>query len=131
MYRPEVGTTLTIFLPGESLRAPVARVVDRDTVLIELVVPPLNQARLHTYRLGDIVPVRRAQGELGEFWEAVDERRLAPDPEAAPRKKAPAKKAPARSKPKAGSKPKKAPPKAKAKAKAKAKPGGKRRAMVG
>jgi hypothetical protein len=93
MYQPAMGSGLTVSLPGETVRATVARVVNRNTVLVELNAPLLNPARSHSYRVGDIVYVRRVEdmlgGPNGEKWEAVDERRLPePPPEAKPRRKA-------------------------------------------
>jgi endonuclease YncB( thermonuclease family) len=86
MYEPALGTGLVVSLPGETVRATVARVVNRHTVLVELTPPLLNPAKLHHYRIGDIVCCHREQGELGETWQAIDERRLAPGPKL-PKKK--------------------------------------------
>jgi hypothetical protein len=76
MYQPTTGSGLVVSLPGETVRAIVARVVSRDTVLVELGHPLLNPTRQHNYRIGDIICCQRNWGELGEFWEAIDERRL-------------------------------------------------------
>lgn len=84
MYVPALGSALVISLPGETVRATVARVVNPHTVFVELGAPLLNPARAHNYRAGDIVCAERSSNELGELWEAVDERRLAA---AAPKKK--------------------------------------------
>jgi hypothetical protein len=94
MYQPTTGTGLVVSLPGETVRSIVARVVSRDTVLVELQSPLLNPARMHNYRVGDIVCCKRAHGELGELWEAIDERRLPPAPELKPKKMARKKPAP-------------------------------------
>lgn len=90
MYQPAEGSGLTVSLPGETVRAVVARVVNKNTVFVELNAPLLNPARQHQYRAGDIVCVRRAISELGEFWEAVDERQLAVPPAKPKRKRQPA-----------------------------------------
>ena|SRR5215469_13516243 len=84
MYTPAHGSALVISLPGETVRGIVARVVNDDTVLVELGAPLLNPARMHTYRSGDIICAKRAFGELGEFWRAVEDRAL---PIAVPKRK--------------------------------------------
>lgn len=88
MFQPAVGGQLTVALPGETVRSTVVRVVSKHRVLIELTHQPLNPAKTHTYRVGDVVCCDRVDGELGERWEAVDERRLALPPESKPRKPA-------------------------------------------
>ena len=90
MYQPQTGTGLVVSLPGETVRAEVVRVADRDTVVVELLAPLLNPSRLHQYRVGDVVCCKRAWHELGESWEAVDERRL-PSVPVESKRKAPAK----------------------------------------
>ena len=76
MFQPALDTVLVITLPGEQVRAPVVRLWDEDTVICELTGHPPNQAKLHTYRKGDLVPVQRTHNGLGEVWEALDERLL-------------------------------------------------------
>jgi hypothetical protein len=76
MFHPAVDTVLTVTLPGEILRAPVVKLWDDDTVIVELTGVPLNPGKTHAYRKGDLVPVQRCRGALGESWQAIDERRL-------------------------------------------------------
>jgi hypothetical protein len=75
-FIPAIDDLLTVSLPGEILRMPVIRVVDRDTVFCELDGNPLNPSKQHSYRKGDVVAVRRRKGALGETWQAVDDRVL-------------------------------------------------------
>lgn len=75
-FVPTVDQMLTVTLPGESIRAPVIRIVDIKTVFVKLDSTPLNPAKSHSWRLGDVVAVRRKNGELGEVWEALDDRVL-------------------------------------------------------
>jgi|SRR6185295_15227168 hypothetical protein len=102
MYTPAVDTLLTVAFPGEALRVPVIKVVDRNTCFVRLDATPLNPAKSHQYRIGDVVAVRRDWGELGELWRAVDDRVLfareteEKEPELpTKRRRAPAKKKPA------------------------------------
>lgn len=75
-YVPAVDQMLVVNLPGESIRAPVIKVVDHRTVFVKLDSTPFNPAKSHSYRLNDIVAVRRKNMELGTVWEAVDDRVL-------------------------------------------------------
>lgn len=75
-FVPSVGQMLTVSLPGEMLRAPVVRVLGRSTVFVRLDSTPLNPGKAHSYRLHDLVAVRRHKGELAEEWRAVDDRVL-------------------------------------------------------
>lgn len=81
-YIPQPGAQLTVTLPGEVMRAMVTRLIDRNTVLVEIGQP---MAKSHNYRKDDIVACRRKFGDLGEFWEAFDDRipieSIQPEPE--------------------------------------------------
>jgi hypothetical protein len=67
------------------VRAPVSRVINRNTVFVCLDANPLNPAKQHTYRKGDVIACRRREGPLGERWEALSERELyQPPPEVPP-----------------------------------------------
>jgi hypothetical protein len=86
MFSPRADDNLTVTLPGETMRAKVKRVVDRNTVFVEIGQP---MTRSHNYRLGDLVACRRTPGVLGETWQALDDRVLfnrpvAPEPEIKP-----------------------------------------------
>ena len=72
MFVPQEGQFLIVMLPGEATRAVVNRVVNDDTVLVEMVAIPVS--RQHMHRRGDIIAATRVQGPLGETWEAMDER---------------------------------------------------------
>lgn len=74
MFMPNIGDLLVVTMPGETVRVPVMKVIDRDTVFVSFDVQTVS--RQHSYRRGDIVPVRRTIGELGESWHAIDERSL-------------------------------------------------------
>lgn len=71
MFTPNVGTFLVISLPGETMRAKVDRVVNRNTVLVTLGQP---MAKSHNYRLGDMVACRRTPAKEfgGETWDAIE-----------------------------------------------------------
>lgn len=60
---PAEQTLVTISLPGETLRATVARVVNPNLLVVELTAAPM--AKSHSYRFGDFVPCRREVTELG------------------------------------------------------------------
>lgn len=83
-FVPTVGHVLSIQLPGEMVRATVARVVNDDTVICVL-----NQgivlAKSHRYRFNDAVSCRRVKNALGQpVWQSV-EGRLAHTPPPAPK----------------------------------------------
>src|SRR5215472_6050723 len=80
-FVPEEGQLLQVWLPGESLRAPVIRIFNNSIVFVQLDSHPLNPGHSHNYRHKDVIPVQRVQHELGERWEAMDERLLAAPPE--------------------------------------------------
>lgn len=90
MFIPAPGTMLTVDLPGERLRAQVTSVYDQDTVFV-VIGQPLTKN--HTYRKDDLITCLRTQTDLGEIWEAMDERVLwartqeAKEPELPVRKK--------------------------------------------
>ncbi len=75
-FVPTVDQMLIVSLPGEMMRAPVIKLVDHKTVFVKFDTTPLNPAKQHSYRLGDVVAVRRRDGDLGPVWEAVDDRVL-------------------------------------------------------
>lgn len=83
MYIPAVDSHLTVTLPGEIMRCCVVNVVNRNTVMVELGQP---FSKVHQWRKGDIVGVRRKANSLGEIWEAEDDRVIlrAEEPEIAP-----------------------------------------------
>src|SRR5580765_7051066 len=76
MFQPTIDTVLTISLPGESLRAPVTKVIDANTVFVVLDAAPLNPAKSHSYRKDDMIACRRKRTVLGEEWVAFDDRVL-------------------------------------------------------
>lgn len=82
VFVPRVDTYLTIDLPGERTRALVKRVVDTDTVIVELTSQPMSKT--HQYRVRDLIPVRRGHpGEMAapgspEIWVAVEMRATLP-----------------------------------------------------
>lgn len=64
---------VTVDLGGEVIRCPVRRVVDEDTVLLELTGVPMS--RNHAFKQGDFVGARRRRGLNGrDEWKAVDPR---------------------------------------------------------
>src|SRR5262249_4500177 len=75
-YVPKEGDFLTLYLPGEMVRAKVLRASSGDSCIAQIESVPM--ARGHTYKREDIVPVRRAIDKfLGhERWEIVAEREL-------------------------------------------------------
>ncbi len=66
---------LVVDLPGERLRCRVIAVADHDHAVVEISSQPM--AKSHSYRKGDTVAVERQLTDLGEIWEAMDERLLA------------------------------------------------------
>ncbi len=78
MYQPQVDSILTVSLPDETVRARVAKIVNKNMVMVELIGAPPNHAKSHTFRKGDFVPVERESGGLldQDRWVAVDERLL-------------------------------------------------------
>lgn len=80
MWLPKIDADLTVDLPGERLRASVRRIVDEDTVIVELTSGPM--AKTHTYRKGDLIAVRRTAAPFNqEMWTVVEERRAFIPPE--------------------------------------------------
>ena len=76
-YRPEIGQTLTVDLPGESVRALIDGVVNVDACTCVIVSTPIATPR-HGYNRDDCIPVRRGVKEpLGiECWEVVSDREM-------------------------------------------------------
>jgi hypothetical protein len=66
------GSVLTVDLGGERMRATVRKVLDPDTVIVEITGVPFT--RNHGYKQGDMVGCRRESGLLGEVWRAVNDR---------------------------------------------------------
>jgi hypothetical protein len=77
MFIPSVGSFLVVSLPGETMRAKVDRVVNRNTVLVTLGQP---MAKSHAYRLGEVVACRRTPArEFGnETWDVIEVPRVPP-----------------------------------------------------
>lgn len=77
-FIPQAGTTdkpsyLVVQFPGESMRCPVQKVVDEDTVIIRIDSPPIS--RVHSFRFDEIVGVRRrSTAGRQDVWEAQTER---------------------------------------------------------
>jgi hypothetical protein len=64
---------VTVDLGGEVMRCTVRRVVDQDTVLLELTGVPMS--RNHGFKQGDFVGARRRRALNGrDDWKAVDPR---------------------------------------------------------
>lgn len=77
MWIPGENTELTIRLPGEITRATVTKVVNPNTLIVELTSVPMSKT--HNYRFRDLLAVRRKKDYLqNETWEAVEERRSLP-----------------------------------------------------
>lgn len=67
------GSVITVDLGGEVIRCPVRRVLDEDTVLLELTGVPMS--RNHNFKQGDFVGARRQRALSGrDEWKAVDPR---------------------------------------------------------
>ncbi len=77
-YEPQVGQMLTVEIPGERIRAPIVRVLDSETVVIEVQTPPM--ARAGVFRVGDIGIAKRSSSELEDFWFAREPYREPPPP---------------------------------------------------
>lgn len=70
-FLPKIDQTLLVDLPGERLLTTVKRVSPPDMAIVELSNQPL--AKSHSYKKGDLVPVRRTPDMLGEKWEAISQ----------------------------------------------------------
>lgn len=75
-FLPRIGEDLTVVLPSETMRARITRVVDADTVIVEIGQPFM---KTHNYRRGDLVACRRTPGVLGETWQAIEVRPSLPN----------------------------------------------------
>jgi hypothetical protein len=74
-YVPAAGGRLTVTLPGENVTSTVTSVKSRDVVICKLTGPVFGFGRLHSYRSGETVAVRRAVDQFGiEIWEVITER---------------------------------------------------------
>lgn len=84
MWIPAVDSFITIDLPGERLRAQVQKIVDEDTVIVEVTSQPM--AKSHSYKFKDIIACRRQTGEFNEIWRVVEERKtlVVPPPKPKP-----------------------------------------------
>lgn len=97
-FVPRAGALLTVQMPGETMRCPIERVIDADTVIVLIDAPPMT--RQHFFRKGDKVGVRRVTINGTEVWEALSDRdfvaarspSLPPVPKAKTKPKSPAKK---------------------------------------
>jgi hypothetical protein len=74
-FVPQVDGFLTVSLQGEVTRGTVHSVHDEDTAIVKLTSVVMGKS--HHYKRGDVVPVRRARGALGdEIWEVISDREL-------------------------------------------------------
>jgi len=64
---PEVGSAITVTLPGEIIRAEVVRVVDNDHIVCKIAQP---MAKSHSFIKGQEISFHRARGMVNEHWEA-------------------------------------------------------------
>ncbi len=78
LWVPKQDQTLLIELPGERLLASVARVVNPDMVICELINMPL-MSKNHRYEKGEFVPCERTVTPFETVWRA-----FRPMPTAAP-----------------------------------------------
>ena len=85
LWVPKQDQTLLIELPGERLLASVAKVVNPDTVICELINMPL-MSKNHHYEKGDFVPCERTVTPFETVWRAF--RPQPRTPESAPKPKA-------------------------------------------
>ncbi len=56
-FVPEVGGSLVVYMPGETARCTVNKVISPDSVLVQISSVPM--AKTHNFRLDDIIGVRR------------------------------------------------------------------------
>lgn len=71
-FVPTLNGFVVVQFPGETMRCPVKKVIDDNTVLVHIDSPPVS--RMHTFRFDEIVGVRRRVLNTREFWEAQTER---------------------------------------------------------
>jgi hypothetical protein len=70
------ASRLTVVLPGEIATAVVLKVVTRNAVVVQL-GPCMMTGRGHSYRVKDVIAVRRENDEIGgERWAVVSDREL-------------------------------------------------------
>jgi hypothetical protein len=67
-----VGSHLVVHLPGEIMRCRVERVVDANSVIVEIDGVPL--AKSHHFRKGDKTGARRRRQDGMDVWEALEDR---------------------------------------------------------
>jgi hypothetical protein len=67
-FTPEKGGMLVVMFPGESMRCPVLKVLDEDTVIIKMDSAPMS--RVHTFRFDVPYGVRRRVMDGKDIWEA-------------------------------------------------------------
>jgi len=71
-FVPEIGSHLTVQLPGEVMRCRVDQVIDTDTVIVEIDSMPM--AKTHLFRIGDKTGARRRSENGRDVWEALSDR---------------------------------------------------------
>lgn len=87
MFIPAVGSRLPVTVPGEIALSTVKRVVDANTVVVEL---PQLFGKANSYKKGDLVAARRRRDALfGEQWKSVEQIRMPTPAELAPPKPEP------------------------------------------
>ena len=68
-WRPDIGSTISAYLPHEIVRAQVVSHVDENTISVKLTQPPL--AKTHNYRYNQTVSLHRVDNlPMGFRWEA-------------------------------------------------------------
>ena len=75
-YKPEVGHTITVDLPGERIRAEIMGVSNDDAVVCKVMGTPIAKTP-HGVVKDDMICVRRAENSIGmECWTMITEREM-------------------------------------------------------
>ncbi len=75
-YKPQIGHTLTVDLPGERVRARIEKVITEDAVVCVILSTPMAKTQ-HRFVKDEMICVERRDNNIGlECWLALDERQL-------------------------------------------------------
>lgn len=75
-YKPKVGDTITVTLPGEKIRARIDGVASEDAVVCTVLGAPIAKTG-HGVMKDDVINVRRGDDSIGmEAWVMITEREM-------------------------------------------------------
>ena len=70
LHTPHVGDTVLVELPGERMRAVVAKVLSPFVIIVELTDLPLMCNKSHHHEKGAFVPCERVKSNIDTIWRA-------------------------------------------------------------